>query len=121
MVTVPNSVSKVVEKYNLTYLGEGNTRQVYLTPSKNYVIKFGNDWCNQSEAIAYERNREEFNGPCRFARCKYISLDGVDCLIMEYIKPETKSWRFLLDWTSNIDCHQVGYDKRGKLVAYDFA
>jgi hypothetical protein len=106
---------------NLEFIGEGRNRKVYR--HKNYVIKIPineyGDLDNLRESLEYKRNREK-NGKSWdiLGRCKLLK-NGY--LLMEYIElvdnPYSKD---MPEWVSFIDCGQVGYDKRGRLKAYDY-
>ena len=61
-------------------------------------------------------------GPTK-ARGKRIILDGFICVMQERLqriysdvpRPQT-----LPSWVDSVDCQQVGYDRQGRLRAYDF-
>lgn len=96
----------------LQFIGDGRNRKAYR--HKGYVIKvplnvFGM-LDNEIEAKAFKRYGEEFP----YARCKLIGV----CLVMEYVE---HTWeKNLPDWVMSIDCGQVGYNRKGKLLAYDY-
>lgn len=57
----------------------------------------------------------------RCARTKIKFVSGIPIAVMELLRHPTNEERWKLpDWTSMIDCCQVGYDKKGRLKAYDF-
>lgn len=105
---------------NIPYqlLGVGRNRVTFLLPSGKYVLKIPrNDsgvWDNHHEA--------RLSGTWNYARCKLVNLCGIWCLVMEYLNCETiyKEYDSLPDWTIGVDCCQVGYNRKGKLLAYDF-
>lgn len=106
----------------LEFLAAGRNRNVYLSRSGKYVVKvplnlFG-DCDNHLEANRFYR-KDGFFGPGHLARCRMAKLGGTWCLIMEIVKPSFA--KDLPDWTEGVDCQQVGYNRKGKLVAYDFA
>lgn len=106
----------------LTSLGQGRNREAFLTKRGKYIIKVPLNeagWSdNLIEVTDYERNR--FLGREYMARCRMVVLSGVPCLIMERVDPVT-SLKGLPEWTDFVDCRQVGYNRKGKLVAYDWA
>jgi hypothetical protein len=110
-------------------IGEGNTRVVYLLPSKKHVLKLPKD-----EEGTYDNFREDFRykqwKSIELARCRVIK--DTNYLIMEYVQPaefrggfkEIKTndgWIGCPGWVLSIDCCQVGWNLAGKLVAYDYA
>ena len=114
----------VAAKYKLKHIGEGRHRRTYSTPSGRSVVKFATcrrGWsCNDLEAFLFAKYVSE--KPTIFARCRMIVLGGVECLLMEHVN-EINGFGTpgLPPWVSSIDCGQVGYTRRGKLVAYDYA
>lgn len=111
-----------VKQKNLTFLGEGSSRRVYLTKSGKYVIKFPIDELgfdeNQKEAKEREENKS-FEKNC-LANCRLITLNGRQCLVMEFVKRWTLPSNLLPGWAYQVDSFQVGFTNRGKLVAYDY-
>jgi hypothetical protein len=102
------------------YLGSGRNRAVYQL-RKDYVIKvpINEDGFadNFNEDRAYHRRRNE---PLAAARMVYADKsDGIPLLVMEYVEP-VKSFKDLPSWVYSIDSMQVGYNRKGKLVAYDY-
>lgn len=102
------------------YIGEGNTRIVY--KHKNFVIKIPiNDdglHDNFMEAkISKKYKREPDQNGISFARCKQL-VNG--WLVMEFVDTEVEI-KDLPQWAFYIDCWQVGYTSKKKLVAYDYA
>lgn len=107
-------LARLIEKY-----GEpecGRNRAVFL--SKNYVLKFplndggvgDNDWEGSVSAD-------------HLAVGRWIQIDGFVCVMQErltHIPPEEFSYDNLPDWVGFIDGGQVGYDRQGRLKAYDF-
>jgi hypothetical protein len=111
-------------------LGYGRHRVVYKLPSGN-VIKFPKgpygEVANRWEALVWKcRNNLEalpqFIQDCliegtQFARCRLIP--GTKVLIMEGVVHT--GYRSDYPWTRKIDLYQVGKNKAGKIVAYDYA
>lgn len=111
-----------VRMRSYAYLGEGRNRRVFLSPNGRYVVKVPkNDqgyWDNVSEHRAYRCGG--WLGKGRHARCRIHAESGI--LVMERVRCESSP--DVLDanqWTSAVDCGQVGWTHDGRLVAYDFA
>ena len=100
------------------YLGQGNYRKTYLLPSGKYVIKIPiNDdgqYNNWGEVKEYKEDKSGL-----LARCRLFKYRNQLCCIMEKLTIP-KDLHNLPDWCSGIDCQQVGYTRKGKLVAYDW-
>jgi hypothetical protein len=98
------------------YLGSGRHRAVYR--HGNYVIKIPlSDYGisdNYYEATIYKEYGYD-KGYIPYARCRLLGT----ILIMEYLEP-VKSFDNLPEWTMAVDCTQVGYNRHGKLLAYDY-
>lgn len=98
-------------------LGKGNTRIAFLSPRKNFVIKIPINQCgindNCRENFRYNQKRKVWYplARSRLMRNKLI-------LVMEYI--DTRPLGDYPDWCDFVDCRQVGYNSKGKLVAYDY-
>lgn len=107
----------------LEYIGEGRTRKVYLTRSGRYVLKVPVDGygenANATEAEDYKRGG--FLGRQFLARCRRVTINGLWCLLMEKVNPLSFGDEQMPDWASFVDCRQVGINRRGKVVAYDWA
>ena len=96
----------------------GRNRLVF--ESRGVVIKLPlNDYGmhdNEREARKY-RERRYFHpmAPCRLAK-----LFDIPLVVMQ--KVDTKvPYQDLPEWAAQVDCGQVGRDRRGALVAYDYA
>ena len=106
-----------------TLLGSGRNRAVFKLKSGNYVIKFplneegvaDNDW----EASICSNKHEGDEDDVQYPKTRYIELQGFVCCIMEYIEP-CDSIDGMPDWIGFVDCGQVGYNKKGRLLAYDY-
>lgn len=93
---------------------------VYLSRSGKHVIKvpicYRGQYANEQEARDYRDG--SFLGRSRLARCREAKLDGQWVLVMERVEPANG---VLPEWTDFVDCRQVGYNRKGNLVAYDWA
>jgi len=86
----------------------GTTRIAIL--QKQWVVKL------PVNSQGFAANYNEATSPwCPIARNKLFG----DVLVMERVEPISLSWKTLPDWCSFVDCCQVGYTRKGKLVAYD--
>lgn len=88
---------------------------MFLLSSGKYVLKIPRNECG----IADNLHESCVSGIYHNARCRTINLFGTTCLVMEYLKPAGYE-DDLPDWTGFVDCCQVGYNRNGKLLAYDF-
>lgn len=109
----------VFEGENHILLGQGSKRKVYVSKDRSYVIKIP----MKPERLGIEENIVEANtyNKCSnsiYAKCESV---GNNWLKMEYVEPAflTKQDNFP-DWVSKIPEGQVGHNKDGKLVAYDY-
>jgi len=107
---------------NLKVLGEGRNR-ITFELNDRFVLKVPlNEYGvldNETEAKMY-RNRSD--GDIRLARCrKVLNSFGLPLLVMERVDIDSVESLELPHWVDFIDCSQVGYTKKGELVAYDYA
>ena len=122
MISFMPETESFIKKHELTFINEGRHRAAFRTKSGKYVVKIpiaeGGDLANWNEFWDYERKSQWF-GDDRLARCRLICVAGTECLLMELVTmpPEGEE---LPPWVSYVDCQQVGYTRRGKLVAYDW-
>lgn len=92
----------------------GRNRATFI--SKHCVIKFPlND-----NGIADNDWEGSVSGP-ELAKGRWIEIDGFVCVIQEKLTMlEDFSYKNLPDWVGSVDGGQVGYDKKGRLKAFDF-
>lgn len=114
---------KLNNKYEL--LNSGRNRVVFRLKSGNYVLKFplnedgvsDNDW---EASICSNKNEEDID-EVQWPKTRYIEIEGFICCVMEYIEPITYfEDKVLPDWIHSVDGGQVGYNKKGVLLAYDY-
>ena len=126
------------------YLGKGRHRKTFMFEGGKFVYKLPIGQCgidaNRREIAYYKAERKK--GRIPFAACRLLR-SGV--LVMEYVKPHCNSLAAsnaanethsgtandiefpgdsdddLPDWIVSVECTQVGYDRTGLLVAYDYA
>lgn len=105
------------------YLGSGRSRAVWR--HGNYVVKIPLNEAgihdNIYERSVFQRRRQPRYDWGHWARCRLLG----DILIMQYV--DTDSFHYAdmtsspaYDWTYAIDGLQVGYNRFGQLVAYDY-
>lgn len=113
---IMNSLS---QKYEV--LSVGRNRIVFKLKSGNYILKFplsnngetDNDW--EGSVCINNEDPEEIQYP----RTKWVCYNGFVCVVMDYIDVNT-SCESLPDWVNNVDCQQVGLNRKGRLVAFDY-
>lgn len=104
----------------------GRHRNVFIF--KNYVIKIprninglaDNDW-EGSISNAEDGDPEDV----QFARTRMVYYKGIPIVFMERADWATRDeiaarLGYEPDWTGSVDCGQVGFNKQGKLVAFDY-
>lgn len=108
-----------IAQHGLALVGAGNHRAAYRTRSGRYVVKFP---CGYDDAGQFDNEYEarHWRESPLYPRCRLIAVAGASCLVMEWVEPAT-CWELLPPWVDSIDCGQVGYTRRGELVAFDFA
>lgn len=108
--------SKYVKR--ATGFSYGRNRCVLIMNS--YVIKFpitfdghaDNDWEGSISSTD-----ESY---IQMARTRLAYVDHTPVVFMELVKQAKESYEQLPDWVGSVDCKQVGYNRKGKLVAYDY-
>ena len=112
-------MSKDIDFTKLKCIGEGRGRRVFLLPSGKNVIKvpLNEDGIhdNMAEAFRFRKQRKAW---FPLARCMMWG----QYLIMEYIEPVYGFGDLMkqYNWVGMVDCCQVGYNRAGKLVAFDY-
>lgn len=114
-------------KNNFVFIGDGRNRSVYR--HGNYVIKFPMNeegiFDNHHEAKVYRKSLHKEMTYCKYARCRLLG----SILVMEYARypgPHADKddgyirQKYCPDWACAIDCNQVGYNRKGEIVAYDY-
>ncbi len=109
-------IRRMMEKYE--YLGCGRNRIVFALKSKNYVIKVPLNLAGNSDNSVEAKRGVDFGYPV--AKAKRVIIDDFCCAVMEYVEHADRFDNELPDWTGFVDCGQVGFTKKGELVAYDF-
>lgn len=112
----------------LKLVGIGRHRRTYKA-AEGWVLKFPR--CNAGMMDNYRESETwkrygRSDGYANYAECEIVDLYFLTefpvfpVLWMEWVE-ETRSFHNLPHWTYMIDCAQVGYNKDGILVAYDYA
>lgn len=106
-------------------LGQGRHRVVYALDEK-WVIKIpigaDGERANISEYEQYHQGVSRIHP--HLAWCMIDEFAGVVVSIMERVDPVSMTWEECtasFAWVDRVDCRQVGYTRRGKLVAYDYS
>lgn len=106
---------------NFEYLGSGRSRAVWR--HGNYVIKVPLNEVgihdNRYERNIFQRRHQRGYDWGQWARCRLLGA----ILVMQYVDTDSFHYADMKDgpgWTYNIDCLQVGYNRLGQLVAYDY-
>ena len=129
MSTFSPNVRKLIYKIRINYepLGNGRHREVYLLPSKKFIVKIPINIDGALANIAeykYWKNREVIKEHYNvdLARCRLYQGSAFQdkLLVMEFIKDKLDNEKYLPSWAFKIDCSQVGRNRQGKIVAYDY-
>lgn len=105
------------EQFGLEWLDTGNSRAGYRRGRWVYKVPINEKgtFDNWREAKKYARTKgRDPNG--EYARCRLLKNGW---LVMEYVEPLHP--RFCPRWADFIDCQQVGTNRHGGIVAYDYA
>ena len=104
------------KKCKFKLIGIGRNRKVY--EHGDYVIKVPlnkkGEADNMYEAETFKKEGDK--GYIKYARCRLLK----NYLVMIKLKTDIGSNHKLSEWTDWVDCAQVGYDKKGNLLAYDY-
>ena len=117
---------KLIKLYNIfnkrfKYLSSGRHRDVFISKTGKYVFKVPN--CHSGICA----NDIEGSWFCdEYAHHKLFYINEIPIVIMEYLKEmDTETYLKLCkteeyDWINGIDCGQVGYNRKGDVVAFDW-
>lgn len=116
----------IIEELRAKYefIGLGRNRMVFKLKSGNYVLKFSlsfngeadNDW---EGCLVTNKNKIFSEERVRTPKTKWIKYQGFVCVLMEYIKP-IEYEKDLPVWAKSVDGQQVGTNKKGIALAYDY-
>lgn len=116
-------IKQLREKY--TFLGLGRERIVFRLKSGNYVLKFplgcsgerANDW---EGSVITNKNKVGLRKDIVITpKTRWVNYKGFVCVIMEYVNEEIEREEYP-DWSGSVDDGQVGKNRDGKIVAFDF-
>ncbi len=111
-------VGKVLEARGYQRLGRGSQRCGYLSPNGKWVVKVpidgeSSEYANEFEAHCW-KTRDYTKTPVRLARCRMCG----PLLVMEAVEVVDPT---PCEWAHWIDNHQVGLNRAGDFVAFDYA
>jgi hypothetical protein len=114
---VRSLIHSLTEKYGTPKIGR--TRAVFDSQDGNVIKVPFTDEGEMANGYEHKAGKEE-NPYIPVAANRFDKIDGVDILIMEKVKEyRFASYNDVPDWVGSVDSGQVGYDRNGKLVAYD--
>lgn len=104
----------------------GRTRAVF-DRGDGYMVKVAMNgeglMANRSEILTHEEPDSYIPvAPCRMETDYSVVPEGMEVLVMEKVDIKGAShlsYKEMPDWVGSVDCGQVGYDSKGRLVAYD--
>ncbi|QDJ96217.1 hypothetical protein Xoosp13_30 [Xanthomonas phage Xoo-sp13] len=122
----PKVASKFVQYFKrASGVTNGRNRVVLLMGP--YVIKFPISWDGHADndwegSISNAKEDEPDYNPdnVQYARTRLAYFEKTPILFMEQVKSTDEPYEVLPDWVGYVDCAQVGYNRKGKLVAYDY-
>jgi hypothetical protein len=109
-------MKKMVDTYGTPKIGR--TRAVFDMKDGNVLKVPFTDEGELANGYEYRAGQEE-DPFIPVATNSWDKIDGVDVLVMEKVRTTSAKYSELPDWVGYVDSAQVGYDKTGKLVAYD--
>ena len=90
----------------------GNDRVVFKIPK--------NDNGFHDNAWEFRKYLKRTKDTLPLAKCRLIDIKNIPVLVMELVKPIPPKEK-LPSWVDCVDCQQVGRNKNGDIVAYDYA
>ena len=116
---------KLVDHYRRKYGTPwvGRTRAVF-DRGDGYVIKVplnGEGFLSNSREVNSYGMEDPYipTAECWEETDHSVNKDGLSVLIMEKVKVTFANYKDMPDWVGSVDCGQVGYNRKGELVAYD--
>jgi hypothetical protein len=111
------SIAAALVSKGYTVAGTGSKRCAYVCPEKKHVIKIPVTEIGIMENFFEDKKFKSGAYPGKVARCMLVANNLV---IMEYVEPVVLTKETVLPyWCKEFD-NQVGYNKKGQLVAYDY-
>ena len=122
MDLVQRAINKTIRELKAKYevIGEGHNRIVFLKDDDT-VIKCPLNEDGLNDNISESRRYRQFGDAdvVKYAQCKMFFLNDINCLEMERVYPITNEET--PEWADFVDCGQIGKNKDGKILAYDYA
>lgn len=122
---VRKAISALI-KSGAEWVGMGTSRICFTFPGSNLVIKIPFSTAGFSASIREDQAFKDFEKwphICTpIAECKFMDFTaafGMKLLVMEHLHEFPETLTGLPGWVFSIDCGQVGYNSKKKLVAYD--
>lgn len=107
----------LVKKYGTPFPG----RHRVAFSNGRCVFKFPiNDYGYHDNAWEYHKFRNRTEKSLPMARCRIIDIKEIPVLVMEFVT-QVPYGKDMPSWADFIDCQQVGWNKKGEIVAYDYA
>lgn len=121
---MPEIVKHLHERYSKKgeALGGGRNRNVFALNSR-WVVKLpkNGDGCTDNDWEGSVSNVDDpHEDDVKYPKTRLVYVGDIPVLFMERVRYAEESYEELPDWVGFVDCGQVGYDWKGKLVAYDY-
>lgn len=108
------------------WVGTGTSRIAFTFPGSNLVIKVPYSTAGYTASMREEQAFQDFKKYPHLctpiAECSFIDFSstfGMNLLVMEHLHEFPETLTGLPGWVHSVDCGQVGYNSKKKLVAYD--
>ena len=79
-----------------------------------------NDYGFHDNAWEYRKYSNRTDKSFPMARCRIIDIKEIPILVMEFVE-QVPYGKDMPSWADFIDSQQVGWNKKGDIVAYDYA
>lgn len=108
---------ELVDNYEV--VGRGNTRLVIKRPNSNWVIKLPiREKGKEDNEMEYFLFKSGTRPAVQKAKCKLVYIKELPLLLMEFVIPIDSDFP---QWAFQVDNKQVGKNRNGRIVAYDYA
>lgn len=110
-----------------TLIDSGRHRDTYKGRTGRWVIKVphwsSGEIANQEEYELYKGTIQSHTGTPRegMAKCRLFTYKGIKCLIMECVNEHLDRALEFPSWYNTVDSGQVGVNRHGKVVAFDYS
>lgn len=126
LVLIVRKAVTALIKSGAEWVGTGTSRICFTFPGSNIVIKVPFNSAGENASHREEQAFKDFQKwpqVCTpIADCSFVDFTssfGMKLLVMEQLHEFPGSIIGLPDWVAGVDCGQVGYNSKQKLVAYD--